>query len=241
MDRDKARIGTSGWNYSHWRGAFYPADLPRSRWQSYYMARFNTVEVNNTFYRLPEKQTFAKWKQEAEEGFIFSVKASRYITHMKKLKDPEEPAANFLEHAGGLGEKLGPVLFQLPPQWKANPGRLDAFLGAIPAGFRYAFEFRDNTWWDPEIYELLTSRGAAFCIFDLEGRLSPLEVTADFVYVRLHGPGSAYQGDYSDRTLSEWAGRFRGWLEAGIEVYCYFDNDENGYAAKNALRIKELL
>ena len=240
MAPEKLHIGTSGWNYNHWKGAFYPEDLPAKKWQSYYMERFHTVEVNNTFYKLPEKTTFQKWRTEAPEGFIYAVKASRYITHMKKLKDPEQPVGNFLNYAANLGNTLGPVLFQLPPRWKLNLDRLQTFLNALPKGYRFAFEFRDDTWWDERVYELLKSHNAAFCLFDLEGRQTPVTLTADFVYVRLHGPEGAYQGKYGDAALSEWAELFKKWINQGLEVYCYFDNDEKGYAAQNALRLKEL-
>lgn len=235
----KPHIGTSGWNYTHWRGTFYPDDLPAKNWQTYYMERFHTVEVNNTFYRLPEKKTFRKWRDESPEPFLYSVKASRYITHMKKLKDPA-PVANFLDHADMLGDKLGPVLFQLPPRWKLNIDRLADFLKALPRGRRFAFEFRDDTWWDARVYELLHQYNAAFCLFDLEGRQTPVELTADFAYVRLHGPEGAYQGKYDDNTLSRWANAFKAWMQKGIEVFCYFDNDENGYAAQNALKLREV-
>ena len=236
----KLHIGTSGWNYNHWKGTFYPEDLPAKQWQSYYMERFHTVEVNNTFYKLPEETTFQKWRTEAPEGFIYALKASRYITHMKKLKDPEQPVGNFLDHATNLGDTMGPLLFQLPPRWKLNIDRLQTFLTALPKGYRFAFEFRDDTWWDERVYDLLRRHNAAFCLFDLEGRQTPVVLTADFVYVRLHGPEGAYQGKYSDTTLSEWAEYFKEWIKQNLEVYCYFDNDEKGYAAHNALRLKEL-
>ena len=238
MKAAKIHIGTSGWNYKHWRGPFYPEDLPATKWRAFYMERFHTVEINNTFYQLPGKETFAKWYNDAAPEFIYAVKASRYITHMKKLKNPEKPLANFLDHAGQLGEKLGPVLFQLPPRWKCNPERLSAFLAALPEGHRYAFEFRDSSWWDDKIYELLRDANAAFCGFDLEGLQSPVELTADFAYIRLHGPEAAYQGRYKDETLSRWAERFQEWIENGVAIYCYFDNDENGYAPNDALRLK---
>ncbi|HMA66673.1 MAG TPA: DUF72 domain-containing protein [Desulfosalsimonadaceae bacterium] len=233
----KLHIGTSGWNYKHWRGPFYPEELPANKWREYYMERFHTVEVNNTFYQLPDKKTFEKWKHEAERGFIYALKASRYITHMKKLKDPHEPVNNFLSHAAVLEEKLGPVLFQLPPRWRCNPERLGAFLEALPGDFRYVLEFRDDSWWKPEIRDMLRRYNAACCVFDLEGVQSPPEVTADFAYIRLHGPEAAYQGQYPDSALNHWAKRIRSWLAQGIEVFCYFDNDENGYAAQDALRL----
>ncbi|MCF8037281.1 MAG: DUF72 domain-containing protein [Desulfobacteraceae bacterium] len=240
-DAFRIHIGTSGWNYKHWKGPFYPENLSSKDWFSYYAQRFRTVEINNSFYRLPARKTFAQWQKNAPEGFFYSVKASRYITHIKKLKDPEEPVANFMENVRGLGEKLGPVLFQLPPRWKCNPDRLAAFLEAVPADCRCAMEFRDETWWDPGVYEVLRSHNAAFCIYELAGRQSPSEITADFVYIRLHGPDEAYQGLYADETLSAWADAIRGWAADGLSVYCYFDNDENGYAARNALHLQQKL
>ncbi|MFP4533253.1 MAG: DUF72 domain-containing protein [Desulfobacterales bacterium] len=240
MVSQKLHIGTSGWNYNHWKGPFYPADLPAKKWASYYMERFHTVEINNTFYKLPDQNTFRKWRDEAPDGFIYAVKASRYITHMKKLKDPEQPVENFLGHAGCLGDKLGPVLFQLPPRWKLNIDRLQAFLTGLPEDCQFAFEFRDDTWWDDRVYELLRRHNAAFCLFDLEGRQTPAVLTANFTYVRLHGPERAYRGKYSDSALSEWAEYFKKLINQGLAVYCYFDNDEKGYAAQNALRLKEL-
>ncbi|MFW6081944.1 MAG: DUF72 domain-containing protein [Desulfosalsimonas sp.] len=233
-------IGTSGWNYRHWKGPFYPEDLAAGNWFAYYAERFHTVEINNSFYRLPEKKTFEQWAENAPDDFVFSVKASRYITHTKKLKDPQEPVGRLMENARGLGEKLGPVLFQLPPRWKCNPQRLEEFLGVFPGDCRCAVEFRDESWWEPRVYEVLGSRNAAFCLFELEGRQSPMEVTADFVYIRLHGPEEAYQGLYDDDVLSGWASKILQWAGGGTDVYCYFDNDENGYAARNALRLQQL-
>jgi uncharacterized protein YecE (DUF72 family) len=234
-------IGTSGWHYQHWKGPFYPENLPDKRLLEYYLEHFQTAEINNTFYQLPEKKTFAQWRESVPEGFLFAVKASRYITHMKKLKDPQEPLANFMGRVAGLGEKLGPILFQLPPKWHFNLERLKGFLKALPGDHRYAFEFRDPSWFNELTNQALAERGAAFCIYDFEQRQSPRSVTADFVYVRLHGPDGAYQGSYDDRTLSDWAGAFSSWADQGKEVFCYFDNDEKGYAAQNALKLKELL
>lgn len=237
----KVHIGTSGWNYKHWKGPFYPQDLSSKQWFDYYAGQFHTVEINNSFYRLPAHKTFAQWRKNAPEAFFFSVKASRYITHIKKLKDPREPLARFMDHVRELGEKLGPVLFQLPPRWRCNPDRLSAFFEAVPEDCRCAMEFRDETWWDPRVYEILRAHNAAFCIYELAGQQTPPEVTADFVYIRLHGPEEAYQGRYDDETLAAWAASIRDWVSDGLSVYCYFDNDENGYAARNALRLQQML
>ena len=234
---NRIHIGTSGWNYKHWKGPFYPEDIPAKQWFDHYAKNFHTVEINRTFYRLPEPETFEQWRRNALEGFFFSLKASRYITHVKKLKDPLQPVSDFMERAGRLKEKLGPVLFQLPPRWKCNPERLGAFLKVLPENRRYALEFRDDTWWNSEVYEILRSHNVAFCTFHLAGVLSPLEITADFAYIRLHGPGDAYQGSYDENSLSQWADQIGQWRAEGLEIYIYFDNDEKGHAPRDALRL----
>ena len=234
-------IGTSGWYYHHWKGPFYPEDLPDEHLLDHYVKYFQTAEVNNTFYQLPAKETFARWRDSVPDGFIFSVKASRYITHMKKLKDPEQPILTFIGRVKELGDKLGPILFQLPPRWHVNLERLKSFLNALPVDYRYAFEFRDPSWFGEQTEAALAERGAAFCIYDFEQRQSTRSVTADFAYVRLHGPEGAYQGQYDDATLADWAEAFSSWASQGKEVYCYFDNDEKGYAAQDALKLKELV
>lgn len=234
-------IGTSGWSYDHWQGAFYPPDIPHEDWLPYYAQHFGTIEINNSFYRLPDKKTLLQWHDAVPRDFIFAVKASRYITHMKKLNDPQHSVSAFFERIGALGDKLGPILFQLPPHWHFNPERLATFLGGLSSQFRYAFEFRDHSWHNAETYQLLSKYKAAFCLFDLDGFLSPTEITADLVYVRLHGPNGPYQGSYSKDTLSDWATSFSNWSAQGHTVYCYFDNDQNGYAAQNALTLQSLL
>jgi uncharacterized protein YecE (DUF72 family) len=239
--RDRIHIGTSGWHYRHWKGPFYPRDLPDNCLLEHYVKHFQTAEINNTFYRLPEKETFAQWRDSVPDGFIFSVKASRYITHMKKLKEPEKAVGAFVERLEALGNKLGPILFQLPPRWQVNVDRLGRFLELLPGSHRYAFEFRDPSWFGDETDDLLAEKGAAFCIYDFERRQSPRSVTADFVYVRLHGPDGAYQGNYDDTALKDWAQSFSSWAGHGKEVFCYFDNDEKGYAALNALKLTELV
>jgi uncharacterized protein YecE (DUF72 family) len=240
--RGVARIGTSGWQYKHWKGTFYPGRLADRDALDFYFARFDTVEVNNSFYRLPSRETFEGWKRRTPPGFLFAVKGSRYLTHMKKLGDPEAGIAEFFGAARGLGRKLGPVLFQLPPFWKLNLERLDAFLSALPPRGRYAFEFRNATWHVPEVLEVLRRHGAAWCIYELAGFVSPMEVTAGFAYVRLHGPGKEkYQGSYPPETLEAWAARIRAWTARGIDVYLYFDNDMLGYAPANAAALRALL
>lgn len=234
-------IGTSGWHYQHWRNTFYPEELASEDWLDYYTQHFHTVEINNSFYQLPEEKTLKQWRGKVPEGFSFTVKASRYITHQKKLKDPQQSLPSLLERIAILGDKLGLILFQLPPRWHCNPERLGEFLAALPEDYRYVFEFRDRSWFNPEVYELLATHQAAFCIYDLAGELSPKEVTADFIYVRLHGPDDAYQGQYSTQTLSGWAGAFSTWTSQGKEVYCYFNNDQFGYAARDARHLQSMI
>lgn len=207
----------------------------------FYTKHFDTVEVNNSFYRLPSETVLADWRDSTPADFCFAVKGSRFITHNKKLKDPEPALERFLPKVEILGPKLGPILFQLPPLWQVNPERLKTFLGALPRDLHYAFEFRNETWNVEPIYELLRRFNSAYCIFHLAGFQSPLEITADFAYVRLHGPGGKYQGSYTDADLEEWASRIRSWTRLLKAVYVYFDNDQNGYAAQNALRLKGLV
>ena len=241
MSKNKIHIGTSGWHYSHWKGAFYPDDLSSSDYLSFYQERFRTVEINNTFYKTPEKKTLQEWKDTVKEDFIFSVKASRFITHMKKLKDPEEPIHNFLNKISLFKENLGPILFQLPPKWKINSERLKNFLESLPEGHRYVFEFRDPSWFDDEVYSLMASYQTAFCIYDLNQQISPKKITADFIYIRLHGPNGPYQGQYSTQDLAGWAGAFSTWKEKVDDIFCYFDNDQAGYAAQDALKLQKMI
>jgi uncharacterized protein YecE (DUF72 family) len=235
-------IGTSGWHYEHWKGPFYPEDLSKDAFLSYYSQHLRTVEINNSFYQLPKREVLIQWRDAVPKGFIFSFKANRYITHMKKLKDPEDSLSRMLDAVRALDDKLGPILFQLPPKWGLDAERFYDFLDALPPQYRYAFELRDPEWLDTQVYNALTELGIAFCIYEFAGRVSPKEITADFVYIRLHGPTDVpYQGKYSTQTLSGWAGAISTWVGQGREVFCYFDNDEAGYAAQDALRLQEML
>jgi uncharacterized protein YecE (DUF72 family) len=237
-----ARIGTSGWHYDHWNGPFYPEDCKPADRLAHYVRTFDSVEINNSFYQLPKRDTLEGWREAVPDGFVFAAKGSRYTTHMKKLKDPQRATEKFFAAIDALEPKLGPILFQLPPSWACNADRLRDFLAGMPRGYRFAFEFRDPTWFADEVYDALRKAGAAFCLYDIEGRRSPEDVTADFVYVRLHGPGpGAYEGRYDDDALGGWAEKIRSWRDDGRDVYCYFDNDQNGYAALNAARLKDMV
>jgi len=207
----------------------------------WYQQYFDTVELNNTFYRLPQEVALDSWRSSTPPKFRFAVKGSRFLTHMKKLKDPAAGLEKFISRVDLLKTKLGPILFQLPPRFEVNCRRLADFLDALPKGHRYAFEFRDPSWNNPEVYKLLRGRRAAYCPFDLAGYESPLELTADFTYVRLHGPGNRYQGRYHDDALNSWALRINEWRKHLRAIYVYFDNDDAGYAAQDAMRLRELV
>lgn len=237
----RIHVGTSGWSYAHWRGPFYPSELPEGGWLAYYAERLHTVEINNTFYQLPAPAILHGWREAVAEDFVFSVKASRFITHMKKFREPEATLPHFFACIGALAPRLGPILFQLPPRWHLDLDRLRYFLAALPGEYRYAFEFRDPSWWDPAVYDLLARHEAAFCIHDLDGVLSPREVTSDLIYLRLHGPAGPYRGCYDSATLAAWVEVFSAWAAQGRLVYCYFDNDQGGYAALNALQMQEMI
>ncbi len=236
------RIGTSGFHYKHWKGPFYPDRCPDSKLLEHYIQHFDTVELNNSFYRLPTAEAFDCWRNATPDPFIFAVKASRFITHNKKLKDPENALNNLLPRAVRLGPKLGPILFQLPPHWGINLARLEGLLEILPRELRYAFEFRELSWMSPDVDAILKKFNAAFCIYELAGYHSPLHVTADFTYIRLHGPEPGkYQGSYSEKQLEAWARQIEIWSKELQAIYVYFDNDQAGYAAANALTLKDMV
>lgn len=248
MSRHQARcrIGTSGWNYPHWSGIFYPQGMKPPAWFQHYARFFDTVEVNNTFYRLPSADVFVRWGTEAPAGFCFALKASRFITHVKRLLEPERSAGELLRRAAGLKGKLGPFLFQMPPSGRANPGRLTLFLDylrhqTILPDARLAFEFREPSWLAPEVSAALEKANVALCLADWPELHVDGPTTADFVYVRRHGAGDLYAGSYSRSALRCEADRIREWLGAGKSVYVYFNNDANAHAVTNALTLKELL
>ncbi len=237
----RIRVGTSGWQYPHWRGPFYPPGLPPSDWFAFYAERFGSVEINASFYRRPTQKAVARWKSAAPDGFVFAVKAHRGITHFKKLKNAGQAVADFLEAVSGLGKALGPILFQLPPHWRFDVARLRDFLAELPAGQRFAFELRDPSWINDAALALLAEAKAAFCVYDLAGFRSPVAVTAPFAYIRLHGPGAAYQGRYGQAGLAFWAQIANDWAGQGCDVYCYFDNDQGGFAAMDAALLAAML
>ena len=236
------RIGTSGWMYKHWSGVFYPKELPVRDWLSFYSERLDTVELNNSFYRLPDEEYFRRWKETTPKNFLFSVKASRYLTHIKRLKVEAENISRLFSRVELLGRKLGPVLFQLPPRMKPDPVRLERFLSLLSRDFRYAFEFRDPAWFCEPVYEILDRFRAAFCIYEIAGMQSPEIVTGNWVYIRLHGPGGRkYQGRYNAAALDRWAEKINVWGGSGKKVFMYFDNDDSGYAVQNAVELAERL
>ena len=232
------RVGTSGFQYDHWKGVFYPEDLSKSDWIGHYAKHFDTVEINNTFYQLPAAETFDSWREAAPKGFLYVLKFSRYGTHIKHLKDPADTTGLFLERARRLENHLGPILVQLRPNWHANPERLAAFLEAAPSEQRWALEFRDPTWLCDEIYEILREHKAALVIHDLIED-HPRVVTADWVYLRFHGAGNG--GDYPPEALSGSAQRVKRHLWEGRDVYAYFNNDAEGYAVANARDLRSFV
>ena len=237
------RIGTSGWVYQHWRGIFYPHDLPQPEWFAHYAHQFDTVEINNSFYRLPSEAAFDAWREQAPPGFLYAVKASRYLTHMKKLKDPEEPLNLFFGRAGRLGHSLGPVLYQLPPRWRLDLPRFEHFLAALPPGHRHVVEFREPSWLTEPAFALMERHGVAHCLHDMRPLQVPPRVTAPLVYVRFHGDPAhpAYLGNYDLPTLETWAARIADWCRQQLDVYVYFNNDNRGYAIENARTLRGLL
>ncbi len=242
----KVLIGTSGYVYPHWRGRFYPRDPPQREWLPFFAEHFSTVELNNPFYRLPEAAAFLRWRRAVPRGFVFAVKASRFITHVKRLRDPTEPVDLLFSRVKALGPTLGPILFQLPPRWKAVPERLDELVKAIRRQRqvrrpRIVLEVRDPSWLDRAVTERLEAAGVALCLADwpecpVEGPL-----TAGFVYVRRHGTGVRYGGSYSEAMLREDARRIREWLKDKRDVYIYFNNDAEAHAVRNAARLRELV
>ncbi|MGV9309973.1 DUF72 domain-containing protein [Nonomuraea sp. NPDC003727] len=233
-------VGTSGWQYKDWRGVLYPDKAPQRLWLEIYTEHFRTVESNNAFYRLPSTETFAGWAERTPDDFVMAVKASRYLTHIKRLADPEEPVERLMAAVAGLKGKLGPILLQLPPTLKADPGKLDRCLACFPRATRVAVEFRHPSWWTDEVRGVLEAREAALCWADRESRvLNPLWRTASWGYVRLHEGRATPRPSYGEAALRSWARRVHdaGWRQAVV----YFNNDPGGAAARNAARFAELV
>ncbi|MEU8252320.1 DUF72 domain-containing protein [Nonomuraea sp. NPDC048916] len=233
-------VGTCGWQYKDWRGVLYPKGVPQRLWLETYAGTFPTVEIDNAFYRLPTPQTFAHWRDETPDGFVIALKASRYLTHIKRLIDPEEPVEHLMNAASHLKGKLGPILLQLPPTLKADPGRLDRCLACFPKEVRVAVECRHGSWWSDEVRELLQARGAALCWADRLGRpVAPLWRTASWGYLRLHEGRAEPYPSYGEAALKTWAGRVgdAGWQDA----YVYFNNDTGGAAVRNASSFARLV
>jgi uncharacterized protein YecE (DUF72 family) len=237
----ETRIGCSGWNYPHWRGLFYPHGLPSNRWLEHYARTFDTVEVNATFYRLPTRKTVARWVEQTPDAFVFAVKSSRYLTHVKRLRELADRLERLLEPLAPLAEagKLGPLLWQLPETFHRDDGRLSAALDVLPPG-RHCFEFRHPSWFVPEVEELLRAHGAALVVGDTpQRRFQTRSLTAEWTYVRFHR-GRARDGSYGDTALRTWARRIADWLEE-VDVYAYFNDDWGGYALREAARMRDLL
>lgn len=243
----KVLIGTSGYNYPHWwNGVFYPSELPQKRWLGYYADYFETVELNVTFYRLPSKEAFVGWHQRTPEGFFFAMKGSRFITHMKRLRDCREPLEILLDRASPLREKLGVILWQLPPRFRFQKERLEEFcvlLSTLPRSriLRHAFEFRDESWFCEEAFRTLEEFDFSFCIAQGAGLPSVERVTSGTLYLRFHGGEVLYGSNYSDSELKQWAAKIRNWEKKGKTVFVYFNNDTYGFAVKNGLTLKKFV
>lgn len=233
-------IGTSGWQYTHWRDVLYPTGLPQRVWLERFAECFDTVENNNAFYRLPSREVFAAWRERTPPGFVMTVKASRYLTHIKRLKDPEEPVDRLMNAAGGLGDKLGPILVQLPPTLQVDVEHLDRCLRRFPSGVRVAVEPRHPSWWIDEVRDVLVRHGAALCWADRLGRpLTPLWRTADWGYLRLHEGAATPWPDYGDQALRSWGRRLVETWDDAQDAYVYFNNDPGGAAVRDAARFAE--
>ncbi|OHB62695.1 MAG: hypothetical protein A2Y76_04140 [Planctomycetes bacterium RBG_13_60_9] len=235
------RIGTSGWHYKHWLGRFYPEKLPKDKWLAHYAQHFDTVEINNTFYHLPREQTMLNWHDRVPANFLFAVKANRYITHVKKLKDPAETLHRFFDLANLLEEHLGPVLYQLPPSLHKNLERLDEFIGALPKRELAVFEFRHSSWYEQDTFDLLNRWGVALCVHDMGDRAPPRIMTGRMVYVRFHGTSAHYAGNYPDSLLHDWANWMKSQMSTARVIYAYFNNDISGHAVNNARTLKQIM
>ncbi|MPY88235.1 MAG: DUF72 domain-containing protein [Luteitalea sp.] len=258
MTAKRAFVGCSGWEYAHWRRVFYPLDVPRRTWLSHYASRFDTVEINSSFYRLPSISSLRSWRDATPDTFLFALKASRYLTHLKKLTDPKQPLQRLFGRVRTFGPKLGPVLYQLPPGWSVNIDRLAAFLEALPqelpasssrtsraprdrGRLRHVIEFRDTRWYVDEVLALLEAHGVALCVHDMPGSESGRRLVGPFIYVRFHGVNARYGGGYGSRRLAGWADWLAEVRQSGRDAYVYFNNDIGGHAPHDALTLRKLL
>lgn len=243
MARGEVRVGCSGWQYKDWRGIVYPEKLPMRLWFEHYSTLFDTVEINNTFYRLPPPETVEKWEAQAPDGFLYATKLGQFGSHRMKLRDAASWLPNHLDRVCRLQDHLGPTLVQLPPRWKRNTERLDAFLSAAPPGLRWAVELRDESWVHEDTFAVLRRHGAALCLHDLLAD-HPWERTTDWTYIRFHGPDAVaqpYNGLYGPKRLEPIAARLDAWLDDGCDVYAYFNNDWYGHAVTDATTLREQL
>jgi len=237
----RIRIGCSGWNYRHWRGLYYPPGLPQRDWFARYAAHFDTVEINNSFYRLPSAETFAKWRDHAPPGFCYAVKANRFLTQAKKLKECEEPLARMMAPFRVLEPKLGPILYQLPPRFRINLERLESFLALVPKDVANVFEFREPSWLVPEMLDLLERYGASFCVHDMAGSATGRIAVGPVAYVRFHGGDGKYRGRYYNGALLSWAEWMASQADIGRPVWAYFNNDIGGAAIEDARTLKAMI
>jgi uncharacterized protein YecE (DUF72 family) len=235
-------IGTSGWSYKSWRGPFFPSEVMVKHHLQFYATQFDSAELNGVFYRTPTLAAVRGWRDNTPDDFVFAWKASKFITHWKRLSDKSRNSLALIEQRLKiLGPKAGPVLFQLPPQFAANPDRLDRFMKLVPKRWRVSFEFRHDSWYCNEVFKLLRKHDVALCISDHADAPAPWQVTAPFVYVRGHGPTGRYKGHYSKKTLRAWARKIRAWKRGRKDVYVYFDNDQKSAAPADALKLARLL
>ena len=237
----RIHIGCSGWIYRHWRELFYPPKLAQHRWFAFYAETFDTVELNTSFYHLPKPETFTKWRDQAPDGFRYAVKAPRFITHMKKLKDCAEPVHEFLGRARNLGDRIGPILYQLPPRWGFNRERLEQFIALLPRDLVHVFEFRETSWLTEEVLALLDEAGIAFCAHDMIGLSTQPWASGPIAYLRFHGGVGKYWGRYSDETLLGWTDWIVDQARGGRDVWCYFNNDIDGHAIHDALTLRAMV
>jgi len=235
-------IGTSGWHYDSWRGPFFPKGLPLKSQLQFYASQFSSAELNGVFYRTPTPEAVESWRLQTGKDFVFAWKASKFITHWKRLSESSANSLELLEdRLSLLGNKVGPILFQLPPNFRADADRLGEFFKMLSNKRRYSFEFRDPSWYAPRILKMLAERNISLCLSDHHDAPAPWKRTADFVYIRGHGPGGRYREHYDDRTLIEWARRIRSWKKQGKDVYVYFDNDQKSAAPADALKLQRML